>query len=233
MASSFYRATWKIPTDSGLPADKVNNVWSFRHLTDADQAADAIEIRTRLAGFYEDLKDYFSSQLDLAHCRLVIVDLAETPPRLPFYDEEYSVSTATTGGSDFPAEVAVCLSFRGTLGSGLNARRRRGRIYLGPLQGDVTDHPMLYSTWPAAIRDAATSNIAVATGDVEWCVYSPYTHHDVPVGTKLDPELHPENPASLPQSFVNVAHVWVDNAWDTQRRRGVQATSRAEADVSV
>lgn len=226
MASGWYRATFSIPTDTGLPADTVNNVWSFRHLTDADHTLDAAEIASRLVAFYGAIVTIMSSALDFSHARTTIVDLQDTRPRLPFYDEETAVTGAATTNYDYPAEVAICMSFRGALGSGLNARRRRGRVYLGPLQVPAGDREHIVAEWPAACVDAAVAELAVTTGDVEWCVYSPYTHHDVPVGERLDPDIYPEVTANLFDAFTPVTYVWADNAWDTQRRRGIQATTR-------
>lgn len=226
MASGWYRATFSIPTTSGLPADTVNNVWSFRHVTSANHAADAAEIVNRLTAFYGAMMGYWSSVLDFTHARTTIVDLQESRPRMPFYDEESAVAGMITTERNLPSEVALCLSFRGVLGSGLNARRRRGRVYLGPLQVGNVDTPELPSGWPAAFVNAAVSNLAVTTNDVDWCVYSPYTHHGVPVGEKLDPDIYPEVTANLFDSFTPVSYVWADNAWDTQRRRGPLATAR-------
>lgn len=231
MPAAYYRCTVSIPTDTAIPADTVNNVWSFRNVSTADHDLDALEITGRLDGFYTELATLFSSRLDLAGTRLTIVDMAEESPRLPFYDEAMAISGESSTNNDLPAEVAICLSFRGSLGSGLNARRRRGRIYLGPLQVQTGDRAVPDTAWPPAIVSAAETNIGTLDGDVEWCVYSRYTHCNVPVGTQLDPDVHEEDPLRLVLAFVPVVHWWCDNAWDTQRRRGPIATARSSADL--
>lgn len=231
MADGYYRATVTIPTDTGLPQDAVQNVWSFRCLATADHGADGAEIAGRLNSFYVSNAGYLSSAMTPAGSRITIVDLAEDRPRVPFYDEAHDFGASTTTAADLPAEVAVCLSFRGAIVSGVNARRRRGRIYFGPIQLTAGDQWTLPSGIRQDLIDDAVADIGVTTGGVEWCVYSPYTHHDVPVGQKLDPDVYPEVPINLVTAFTPVVHVWSDNAFDIQRRRGPAPTSRLSADI--
>jgi hypothetical protein len=91
--------------------------------------------------------------------------------------------------------------------SGQPQARKRGRIYLGPfdttqLNADGRILPACQTT----IRNAAqalltASDVAL---DWSWAVYSPTN-----------------------ASGVIVDNGWVDNEWDTQRRRGRAATTRS------
>lgn len=239
MPSGWYRATVSVPRVGGLPADDVQNVWSFRHLTDADHGADATEIASRLTAFYEDFTSNLSGSYSWASATLKIFDLQETAPRVPFYEEPMPLTGGSTSGQDLPSEVALCLSFRGEVTSGVNPRRRRGRVYLGPWRsGSGADFDAVLTGIQSALVTSAAAELGGTTGDVEWCVYSPYTHHGVPVGRNIGettgspPEpVFPEVPANLFDSFTPVVHCWCDNAWDTQRRRGPAPSSRATATV--
>jgi len=104
--------------------------------------------------------------------------------------------------ADGPREVALCLSFY----SSTNQKRRRGRLYL----------PMAGSGRLAGARPSAatmTAALAVATrlatagpGTCSWCVHSGVDHVLRPVSS-----------------------AWVDDEWDTQRRRGMKGTTRQTA----
>lgn len=240
MTTHYYRAQVTIPMVSGLPADSVVNVWSFRNnaaLPDRD--ADALVINVALDGFYTALNTLYSSRCVMTSVNLKVYDMGDSQPRIPFYEQTVAYGATSSTNMDFPAEVALCLSFKGAAGSGLNAARRRGRVYLGPLQStSTTDYDMVLASHITTVMAAANSYLTPVGADVDWCVYSPYTHHGVPVGADIndkvpgtDTPLYPEDPGNLDDSFIPVATYWMDNAWDTQRRRGPKATSRSSASV--
>lgn len=240
MASGWYRASVTIPVTGGLPADSAVNVWSFRNVNEpVDPAVDAAAVVTTLDNFYSAISGFIASTMDIAHCAVKIFNLQDTAPRVPLLESEFSAGAVTTGGKDLPNEVAMCLSFRGAPGSGLNARRRRGRIYLGPLQGSsVDEHTRPPSGLTTTVMAAVASHLTPpAGGDLEWCVYSPYTHHGVPIGGDINERdgsgdlVYPEVPGNLFASFTPVSVYWMDDAWDTQRRRGLKETSRTTASV--
>lgn len=87
--------------------------------------------------------------------------------------------------------------------------RRRGRIYLGPFGQTVLGTTAVTSDRPLAAAVTAIANAATALATatagavVPWVIYSPTNG-----------------------SGAVVTDGWVDNAFDTQRRRGVAATSR-------
>lgn len=230
MVAKFYRVRVTIPADTGLPKDDVMNNWSFQNETTALLLQDSSAIDNRLSAFYSAMGSAFSSYLNLAGARMQIVDMTDPYPRIPFYDEPLTITGASTTGDDLPQDVAMCLSFKKTPSSGDNARRTRGRVYIGPLQVSAGDQFQATSTLVDALANAANTHILLENDDLEWAIYSQYTHHDVPVGERLyDSEgnlQYPENSLLLAQSFVPVGVIWVDNEWDTQRRRGLDATYR-------
>jgi len=236
MTSGFYRVPVTIPMDSGLPGDVSTNVWSFRNVTEpVDREADGVSIRDALTEFYSTISNRFSSRVNLGGNTVKVFDLNDDQPRIPFYESTLTLSSEITSNMDFPPEVAICLSFKGAAESGVNAARRRGRVYLGPWQSSsTTDYADVLTADITLIKDGVVAMLAeLSSTDIEWCVYSPYTHHGVPVGgdigEMIDPEtpLYPEVLANLYASFTPCATYWVDNSWDTQRRRGTKATFRS------
>jgi len=102
-----------------------------------------------------------------------------------------------------PREVALCLSFKGSpTGSGMPTgfnKKWRGRIYIGPLTQTTLDEERPDIGVRNTLLDLG-GDIFTAGGDgFVWAVGS-------------------EN--------VQVSEAWVDNEWDTQRRRGLRPTSR-------
>lgn len=226
--AQWYRATVTLPHVNGLPKDAVANTYAFRVAGTADRDLVAADIDVRLTAFYSAWKNSFSSDYDPTNMSVKVYDMTDDVPRFPYYDELLSVAAPVTTNNNMPAEVALVLSFEGARTSGVNMRRRRGRVYLGPLQLASTDSQQVPSTLVSTIVTAADDNLLTPespNGLSEWAVYSPYTHHGIPVGTKITKE-DPEIPDFLDASFTPVVRCWVDNAWDTQRRRGVSATSR-------
>jgi hypothetical protein len=238
MPAGYYRAVVTIPHNSGLPQDAAVNVWSFQNENTAAVASvDAPLIQTRLDNFYTALISLFSSQMNWAGTTLKVYNYVDSQPRVPILEATMAISGEITTSNDLPPEVAMCLSFKGQPVSGTNARRRRGRVYLGPLAsaGSAEIHEVLAS-WISVVMTAADNSLAVVGDQIQWAVYSPYTHHGVPVGRNInetepgtDTPLFPENSSLLTQAFVPVHSYWMDNAWDTQRRRGTKATSRTSA----
>ena len=94
---------------------------------------------------------------------------------------------------------------------------------MGPLQFNSLDLPIQGSATTDAVATAFAALKTVT--QTKLAIYSPYTHHAVPVGQNIK-DYPNEVPSLLDDSFVEVVAVWVDNAFDTQRRRGVKSTYR-------
>jgi len=135
----------------------------------------------------------------------------------PFSHATYG--TPTLGTSGLPEEVALCMSYSADLSSvaergagGTRPRaRRRGRVFIGPLsQAAAQQDTTTKRTKPATVALSAwTDNAkqflatALLADGWTWCVFSP----------------------TLWEMF-DVTQVWVDDAFDTQRRRGPDAVGR-------
>jgi len=195
-----------IPADNADPADVVVNNWGF--IAIPHDAGTWAEIKAMLKGFYDAWSSHRSSLYVWENTRIKAYDMDAPKPRVPLHDESLGL-VASAGTTSLPQEVALCLSFQAAKGSGLNQRRRRGRVYLGPFvtntnQG-TTGRPD--STFHTAIVTAAQTllNTSNTSAGVAWCVISEAT--GAPIANGVD-------------------NGWVDNAWDIQRRRGNEASSR-------
>jgi hypothetical protein len=205
---------------SNVPEDIVVNTFHFRTTT-APVAADYTAIATKLESFYKDIPPASTSSLNGFASGLVATsgheirqyNMALPKPRAPSSSTTFTLPAQA--GGNVPAELAICLSFRGPLLSGTNAARRRGRVYIGPLGlsaigsaqgGDVRPSGTLMSVLANAGKALMDSTTA---GD--WSVFS---------------EKDAVGSISPDAGLVTVTDLWVDNAFDIQRRRGAAPTTR-------
>jgi hypothetical protein len=136
--------------------------------------------------------------------RQLTVKLYEIGGEKPNRPKAVAVNAAgSMSETSYPREVCVCFSFYG----GRNAAHQRGRLYL--------PYWTLSSTPPAvrpsvSHRDKVVTLAPVLAGlggvDVDWIVWSPTRNE----ATKVE-------------------HVYADDEWDIQRRRGLKPTTRSEA----
>jgi hypothetical protein len=115
-------------------------------------------------------------------------------------------SVAFGGNGEAPGEVAMCLSYYADDQANTN-KRRRGRIYLGPMSLVASDRPSAAKIAEVLAFGESLAQIGLATG-VTWKMYSKANN-----------------------SYHKIERIAVDNAWDTQRRRGLSPTVREFRDV--
>ena len=196
---------------TGLPKDRfVNTLW----FTGPSKVAVADAVQPSIEQFYNGdapnggaLRTSLSQVISRADERQEVryYDMADGEPRVP--ETRFWTLGAAGGSTKLPNEVAICMSFRGQF----NRARERGRIYLGPLTGtaaasdteDARPDANLLNTIASAGEQLLDQFTALA--NVEWVVHSGVQGANTPV----------------------VAG-WVDNAFDTIRKRGVQPDSRLE-----
>jgi len=194
---------------SGAGEDVFTNTFHFRN---DNIIGDQIEVADRLA---DDLAEFYGaipvgaptnvtiasrlSSLTISpDITIKVYDLGLAAPRFP------QVRTRTLTGLSATAqasEVSVCLS----LVSAQNSARNRGRIFLGPLStnaGIVEDNGFRPSI------DFSRSILA------SWVRLQGKAEHTPCVYSRTDNQMKP------------ISGAWVDNAFDTQRRRGLDATKR-------
>lgn len=241
---------------SGIVRDNAVNVFHFD--APAQDAAAAEAVAEVVRDFFaldngvqsEALCNNFSGQVALTGHEVRVYPV-DTPsgddPRgqgfPPLHTEVYDhVGRVLTASKNLPSEVALCASFKNMASGAVPPAQRRGRMYWGPLLDSamapdeaVTEYsrPSVYirtllfdaATWlagphaagqlviysrPFAGRDAITAEARAAAGGP----------------AKALPALAPRNGAIYP-----VTDVWVDDEWDTVRRRGLRASTRLSGSV--
>lgn len=131
-----------------------------------------------------------------------LYDMADAPPRRVV--AQHTRTTATHTSEPGPREVALCLSYHGER----NLPSLRGRMYMGPFPpGNLTTRPAAPTR--AALITLGQGLSSLGGVDVDHVVYSPKN-----------------------KTESKVTRIWVDDEWDTQRSRGLRASTRSTADVS-
>lgn len=207
-----FRVQMTLPMDSGLPADAVVNTLHFTTALLVIGPAQFDNVVDMIDDFWNNIPTggttspaaYFPATVG-PNMSIEFYDLGDPKPRVPKYQKSIAITSSVSGVS-LPSEVALCLSFQADRESGASQARRRNRIYIGPLStftvaSDGRPTTALIDNLRRAAKDLL--NAADASINWEWAVYSPTN-----------------------DETYNIANGWVDNAWDSQRRRGLKATSR-------
>lgn len=192
---------------SGKPEDQyVNN---FYFLADDDKPTAADDINAALVDFYQTagpnraIAEYYHPCV-MDEWVVKVYKMTDAKPREPIVRLNAGISTRVSAGQ-WPEESAVCLSFSA---ASPHTARRRGRVYLGPLcSGVVTQDATSKAAYVSATFQADIAAGAVRLAghvDAGWL-----THSSMAGG-----------------SFAVVETGWVDDAFDTQRRRGPAARAR-------
>lgn len=221
MADRLWRVQVSIPMDSGVPEDAIVNTWHFDDDDDpqVSRPETGASIRDMLDAFYSSIAPNLFPSTIGTEFGLKCYDLTEAEPRQPAYVDSFDVPS--TVNAPMVAEAALCLSFSAAQESGVPAARRRGRIFLGPLCTSVME------TVNSAVRPKETVRQTIAdaaavlqaghqhplesTRRCRWSVFSPSTLRDG---------------ANIGEAFNDVLTGWVDDTFDTQRRRGPAPSSR-------
>lgn len=197
----FYLATVTLATTSGIAADKVENTYAF---SGSNAGTDVVAIDGLLSDLYDDLAGTYSQIVSGTGHEISIVNLDDPQPRYPIYIAIYAFPSTPTGAST-ARELAICSSFQADRQSGIPQARRRGRVYIGPIDSALLDSTGMLT--PTAVNNVVaafdTFWTAAASSAVVWSVYS-----------RVDQDLYA------------ISNGWVDNAPDVQRRRGTAATLR-------
>jgi hypothetical protein len=226
--SGKFRCQVALERQGARPEDAIVNTWYF----DSDQTfeEDADDVAGRLVTFYTAIKGFYSDLLT-GNGRIKVYDMADPEPRAPGHVRDFALAIAASS-PDFPAEVALCLSMEAAQVSGTPQARRRGRVFLGPINngvigattlGDVT---VLSSARDAILAAAKTLATGPDLGDGRLSVFSPTT-----AGAPLGEGPGQYTPQQLDDSFHDVVKLWIDDRLDTQRRRGGAPTARTTVTV--
>lgn len=196
-----YLAQVTLFPQSNVLADASVNTFSFTAVSDADLP----DIRTALVAEYNGVVARFSAAVRQNNHLIKIYDRSDATPRAPKFLANWNFASAPTG-NPLPTEVALVLSFQGDQVSGIPQARRRGRVYFGPLNvGNSDTNGRPNATTLADFANFGTSLLAAsdAAANWSWVVWS-----DVMGGPAF------------------ITNGWLDDEFDTQRRRGRSSTAR-------
>jgi hypothetical protein len=188
-----------------LPEDKFVNTFHFSNAD--DYAVHAVAVDLAIEAFYTTIGSELAKALLRAY-EVKTYNLADEMPRVPLV---FPGTLPANGLTDvLPSEVAVCLSY--TAGPPVT-KNRRGRIFIGPLGANASvatagQFPIVAPTLITKLKSAATT--LAADNAASWAIMSRVLNkvpRDEPV-------------------FYDIGGGWVDDAFDTQRRRGIKAQGR-------
>ena len=201
-----YRALTTLQWASGLPQDVTVNT---SYWIAPGSLNDFSEIADRLINFYDGWSQYMAGIIPTSGHTIRLYNMADAEPRVIQYEEPFTLPGASATGG-LPCELAVCLSYAADPFSGIPPSSRRGRMYLGPF--DTTALAAGTASAPATVNTSMLGTIAAEAALLQ----VPLNEEDV-VWAQYSDKLGLTNP---------VTSAWLDNEWDIQRRRGVEATSR-------
>jgi hypothetical protein len=233
---------------SGIPRDQMENGFHFQTpsaVTAQGTPAEYATAAARVANFYTgagpsgsaSIGAYFSDAI-LTTATIKVYDYfggsagasdIDTGPPVAVFT--YQVEPSQSGAQGLPEEIALCLSYYSTS----NTPRHRGRVYLGPwtvgaMTSAVEPRPVggLTTTMvTAGTRLSADGTSAQSTGGLTPVIPASAVPAAVDgVNWYLRSRVGTGSSSSPVPAWERVMKGWVDNGWDSQRRRGVAATSR-------
>lgn len=216
---------------TGLPGDEAENVFHFNSATTgAGTVTEATAIVTALAAFYSTDHSgvgdpVLAAYLSPAWSETTIVKIYDeddtSKPKPILHQGNFTMAFSS---DPIPENVALCMSYRSTS----NAPRHRGRIYIGPLSslamdaaGTTQDAPLTESrpsvNFQTVLAKSGAFLRGTLSGGVIWCVRSGLGAGSWSAKTKTGTKV---------VTYEPVQAGWVDNEWDTQRRRRIKASTR-------
>lgn len=204
-----FRATVRMQGPSGLPEDQRVNTWYFRNDQEVPNIPNLIDaIAAVLDAFYGATNGAAGGSIAnlmsglVTSAEYIVYDLGASGKRYPIGSPRAATWTPPATTQSLPGEVSSVLSYYAGQGP-----RKRGRLYLGPFIQTANSGGAALSEPSSDLQTRMVEsalNVLNTTENVTWAQVSPTAGEATPV-----------------------IGGWVDNAWDTQRSRGVAPTSRA------
>lgn len=219
---AFWRSIITLQRDGGAGEDVAVNTlhWdSDRGRDNVDRTLDIASINARVQTLYTALGPLLGEIVGTP-TRHRLYDLEDLEPRTALSDVTFAQATAT---GSLPAEMAVCVTLLADTESGVPRARRRGRVYVGPMDDGTSQ----YISGAADCIVAATARTTIANAFAAACR-----------DTTNDPVLSVFSRATragggtMDESFNDVQTIRVDDRFDVQRRRGSRPVSFTTATAS-
>lgn len=217
------RVEVRLPYVTNLPRDLSINVLHWNTVGDPNDA-DFLAITSEIDSFFNleaDAPDEDFDGLNIARYMSSVISRESGACRVRFYNIEddpiillaetqFTLEPHAEPSSNMPNEMAICCSLTATPALPVLLRNRRGRLYLGPVTSlviggmDVAGEE--YPAVSSLVRELLAHVLErMATGPttVLWQIYS-----------------------RVNEEAYEVSGGFIDNEFDTQRRRQVPATAR-------
>jgi hypothetical protein len=207
--NGLYVFQWSWQAASERPEDVITNSFHFQNtdiVTDYDNVKDMLEnFYTVMAeGSSRSIVEFMSISTITGNWTLKAYALEDPKPRQPVIQWQGFSPPANTQA--LPTEVALVQSFQADIESGEIPARRRNRVYLGPFNRDALgNYGRPDDTLVSSMIFQGKQLIAESQASLRWTwvAYSPTT-----------------------DEANAITNGWVDNAWDSQRRRGLYYSQR-------
>lgn len=206
---SRYQVIARMPYASGLPADVSINTWAFESNSAEPTEAEMDDIGTALFLFYSALVGFYGEMM-ANQIQFLFYDIDAPPPRTPLAVGPLTSISLAGGGTPLPEETAVALSFNGVFASGSPSARRRGRVFLGPLENTAVSYNTSINR--VVVSPSFRGVVAAGVDDMVDSLDGTGIIHSV--WSRSDDQLY------------NVIQYTMDDAPDTQRRRGQEPSQR-------
>jgi hypothetical protein len=163
-----------------------------------------------IEGTCDDINAAYATLLPVLSGRIASMTIKVYPPGInptgPEFTKDYVFDPAQ---SPAPNELACCLSYATVDDPEQSTARRRGRIYVGPLAASAVNADRPDSILRDFILDfGELLGSAGNAGNSTWRMKS-----------------------QVDNVYATIESIWVDDAWDVQRRRGLAPTLRDTRDV--
>lgn len=219
--NKLWRVQVSLQDVSGLSADEYINTIYLANGPANRPAPVWADVATAVTDFYFQIKGYLSSTISGNLNWIRIYDTAAVKGSPPIFEQQMNLrgsgSNPGAGQTPMPNEVSCCLTYHAAHPPIVLPRQSwRGRIYIGPLNatavsadastGSSRPDPAFRANLVAAaiVLERKLANVVLA----EWVIAS--NKHDY---------------------VMAIDNFSVDDAWDTQRRRGSAPTVKTMTDV--
>lgn len=197
----FYTSQTTIPTVDNAVENYASNTMHFV----ADDLTALGLVHTAIIAMYNTWRPQMNALARQTNWQIKSYLDTDPIPRAPVLTTTFSLGAAPSGAAT-PPEVSLCLSYQGARVSGVPQARKRGRVYLPFLNSTAvgSDGRPAAGTLTAAV--ACGQGLLTASdsaGTWSWVIFS-----------------------AVAPGYSDVVDGWVDNEFDTQRRRGRKSTAR-------